>query len=111
MASRQPRSLHGLAPWLIGRAVGGVGAARLANGLAVNDSSAWHSTSIPLAATTLAGRASVVRGSTIASLGRRRGDAMPVFALCSSQSKLAMPVTSLRVLHVVPHARRGVIGT
>ena len=60
--------------------MGVAGAARRVNGRAVYDSSAWHSTSMPLAATTAAG--SVARDARIddASLGRSRGDAMPVFA-------------------------------
>ena len=65
---------------------------------------------MPLAATTMAGSVAVVRGSTIASLGRSRGDAMPVFAWCSSQSKIAMPVTSLPVPEVVGHAMCGASG-
>ena len=54
-ASREPRSLQGLAPWLIGRAVAGVGGRRV-KGRAVYDSSACERTSKPLAATTFFGR-------------------------------------------------------
>src|SRR5581483_6447939 len=106
-ASRQPMSLHGLRPWLIGRVVAGAGAGRRENARAVNDSIAWQSTSMPLAATTLAGRVWVTRGSTIASLGRNFGDAMPVLAWWASQSKIAIPVTSLPVPDVVGHAMCG----
>ena len=73
-------------------------------GRAVNDSSAWHSTSSPAAATTLAGKVAVTRGSITASVGRSRGDATPVFTWCARRSKIAMPVTSLPVPAVVGHA-------
>ena len=91
----------------VGHLLGAAGAMRLVNARAVNDSSAWQSTSMPLAATTSPGNVAVVRGSTIASLGRSRGDAMPVFAWWATQSKIAMPVTSLPVPDVVGQAMCG----
>ena len=54
--------------------------ARAVYARAVNDSSAWQSTSKPLAATTIAGSVRVTVGSTSACVGRSRRDAMPVFA-------------------------------
>jgi hypothetical protein len=73
-------------------------------GRAVNDSRAWQSTSNPLAATTIGGSVRVAVGSMSASAGRRRREAMPVFALSPRSSKTAMPVHSLPVPHVVGHA-------
>ena len=80
------------------------------NARAVNDSSACESTSMPDAATTAAGSVCVTRGSTSASVGRKRGDAMPVFTSSASQSKIAMPVTSLPVPDVVGHPMCGASG-
>src|SRR4249920_3835375 len=103
-ASLLPRSLHGFLPWLIGL---GNPYARDEKARAVNDSSAWQSTSNPLAATTSAGSVYVHVGSTSASDGLSRADAMPVLAFSASTSHTAMPVVSLPVPHVVGHAMCG----
>ena len=94
-------------PWLIGRDENGTGFARAEKGRAVNDSSAWQSTSNPLAATTCPGKVAVHSGSTSASVGRSRGEAMPVFAFKASTSQMAMPVVSAPVPQVVGQARCG----
>ena len=65
---------------------------------------------MPLAATTSPGRVWVTRGSTTASDGRSRGPAIPVLAWCASQSKFAMPVSSLPVPEVVGQAMWGASG-
>ena len=109
-ASRQPRSLHGFAPWLMGRRFGGSDTARRVWGRAVYDSRAWDNTSSPLHATTSPGKLSVQSGSMSASVGRSAGDAMPVFASIARRSKIAIPVTSLPVPEVVGHAMCGVSG-
>ncbi len=80
---------------------------RAVKGRAVYDSSAWHSTSNPLAAITMGGSVRVAVGSTSASDGRSRREAIPVFALSSRSSNTAMPVHSLPVPHVVGHATSG----
>jgi hypothetical protein len=74
------------------------------NRRAVYDSTAWHSTSMPLAATTAA--ANATRGSTIASVGGR-GDAIAVFAWSGLHVQIEKPVTSLPVPDVVGQARCG----
>ncbi len=94
-------------PWLIGLSDGDAGCARAVYGRAVYDSSAWQSTSKPLAATTFAGSVRVVSGSTSACVGRSRRDAMPVLAWRATQSKTAMPVHSLPVPPVVGQAMCG----
>src|SRR5512140_1071576 len=106
-ASRLPESLHGLAPWLIGRDEYGTGFCLPVYGRAVYDSSAWQRTSKPLAATTSAGSVRVQVGSTTASVGRSRAEAMPVLARKESTSQTAMPVVSLPVPQVVGQAMCG----
>ncbi len=98
-------SLQGLAPLLIGRSAGRSGRGRRVWGRAEYDSSAWLSTSKPLAATTPAGSVAAASGSTRAIAGRSRREAMPVLAACDRRSKTAMPVHSLPVPVVVGQAR------
>src|SRR5512142_2797129 len=97
-------SLYGVDPWYGGRWLGCAGRGRLVNGRAVYDSTACVSTSKPQAATTPPGRLSVVVGSTKARLGLSRGEAMPVFSPADFRSRIAMPVVSLPVPHVVGQA-------
>lgn len=60
----------GLAPWYAGRRIGFVGLGVLSlYGIAVHDSSEWHSTSKPEEALTAAGMVRVLRGSQIPSVG------------------------------------------
>ncbi len=76
----------------------------------MSDSSAWLSWSKPLAATTELGKVSVQSGSTSATVGRSRREAIPVLVFNSARLKMAMPVHSLPVPHVVGQAMWGASG-
>src|SRR3954447_2369071 len=74
---------------------------------AVQDSSAWQTMSIPLAAVTSAGRLRVSSGSTTASAGRSRGLLMPDFTRSDRRSSTQVPVLSEPVPAVVGTATTG----
>lgn len=104
-------SLMGFAPWYAGLSMGFLGlGTRSLKGMAVHDSRAWHSTSSPLAACTALGSDAVLSGSHMPSVGFRLRWAMPVLALLSTRSKMAVPVVSDPVPAVVGTAIRGSSG-
>ena len=64
----------------------------------------------PVAATTFFGKVSVTVASTNATVGIKRREMMPVFALISVRLKIAMPVVSDPVPEVVGQAMCGLTG-
>lgn len=76
-------------------------------GRAVYDSSAWNSVSSPELRWTFRGHVSVLRGSTIPSIGLSALDAIPVLNRSEGMSTMAEPVVSLPVPAVVGMAING----
>ena len=103
-------SLIGLAPLYAGRAAGFAAGGRESYGRAVQDSSAWQRTSMPLAAVTDGGSETVVSGSMIASRGIRARLAIAVLTCSPSTLITHVAVASAPVPAVVGSAINGFNG-